>query len=295
MPNDYLEVSVDGLPTLEPGVLAKTLASFPFICVEGLFNIRDIGGYASSYATPGHTSSVKRGFYYRSGEPSLITNAGKDTLRSLGIRTAFDFRTEAEIKKWAAPGLDAIEGAHIQVVRVGLDELTNWNETRMEDVLAAFEKDETNTFLRMYAAMIEGFATSFEIILRDIIRHPDQPCLFHCTAGKDRTGIFVALLLLLLGVSDADIAQDYSLTEIGLQPAIPQLSARMKKIKVYADNWQGTANMARARPETMLSVLRAFREKYGSVEEYIESRTTLTAEDVEKLRTCLLVEDKASK
>ena len=51
----------------------------------------------------------------------------------------------------------------------------------------------------------------------------------------------------LLGVSPANIAHDYSLTEIGLQPAIPYMSARMRKERIYRDNWKGAANMARAR------------------------------------------------
>lgn len=79
--------------------------------------------------------------------------------------------------------------------------------------LQAFKNDEVNvrtspyplnkiltdsqTFLKMYAGIIEEFALSFELIFRFLIDYPDVPCLFHCTAGKDRTGIFVAILLLV--------------------------------------------------------------------------------------------------
>ncbi|RDB24291.1 Tyrosine-protein phosphatase [Hypsizygus marmoreus] len=287
----YLDASAYGYPTFPPEVLAETLNSPPFVAVEGVVNIRDIGGYASCFGGPAQRRKVvKKGYYYRSGEPSRITPAGKIALRALGIANAFDFRTDEEVNKWVAPMLDDIEGAEIRVVRVGVNEMTSWDAMRTESVLQAFEKDELGTFLKTYAGIVEGFAPSFEVIIRHLIDNPDQPCLFHCTAGKDRTGVFAALLLLLLGVSESDIAHDYGLTEIGLQPAIPHMSARMRKEKVYADNWQGAANMARARPETMLAVLDEFKKKYGDAEEYISIRTNLTKDDIENLRAKLLVE-----
>jgi len=94
----------------------------------------------------------------------------------------------------------------------------------------------------------------------------------------------------VLGVSPSDIAYDYALTEIGLQPAIPYMSARMRKEPIYRDNWKGASNMARARPQTMLSVISQFHYKYGTPEEYLVKCTSLTRDDIDKLKACLLTE-----
>ena len=66
-------------------------------------------------------------------------------------------------------------------------------------------------------------------------------------AGKDRTGLFAAVVLLLLRVPEEAIITNYTLTTAGLQPALPFLIARFKKDPIYADNWKGVVNMGSAR------------------------------------------------
>lgn len=71
-------------------------------------------------------------------------------------------------------------------------------------------------FTAAYTDILESAPPSFTQILRHIIERPSSPLLLHCTAGKDRTGVFCALVLSLCGVDDETVAHEYSLTEAGL-------------------------------------------------------------------------------
>jgi hypothetical protein len=122
---------------------------------------------------------------------------------------------------------------------------------------------------------MKNFAVPFATVLRYIKDHPEDGCLVHCTgeklpwqslgrysfftAGKDRTGVFSAILLMVsvqvsrlvsyndhsqfLGVSDEDIALDYSLTTAGLELFLPILAARFKDKPVFKDHWEGMVKM----------------------------------------------------
>lgn len=74
----------------------------------------------------------------------------------------------------------------------------------------------TDGFRRAYAAILEHGAPSYREIFLHLRDKPQEACLIHCTAGKDRTGVFVALVLQLVGVEDNVIAEEYALTEVGL-------------------------------------------------------------------------------
>lgn len=71
-------------------------------------------------------------------------------------------------------------------------------------------------FTRAYADILSHAHAAFRTILLHIRDHPSQPLVIHCSAGKDRTGIIVALILSLAGASDETIADEYALTELGL-------------------------------------------------------------------------------
>ena len=74
----------------------------------------------------------------------------------------------------------------------------------------------TEGFRRAYADILESGAASYRTILLHIRDKPREPCLVHCTAGKDRTGIIMALILQLVGVDDQVVAEEYALTQVGL-------------------------------------------------------------------------------
>ena len=97
---------------LDPAVVQHTLSSLPFVVVDGVINIRDIGGYLTQANT---SLIVKPRIVFRSGEPSCITDLGKEQLRALGIKTIFDLRSDFKMKSYNIQGTE-IEG--VRTIRV---------------------------------------------------------------------------------------------------------------------------------------------------------------------------------
>lgn len=77
-------------------------------------------------------------------------------------------------------------------------------------------EDGTEGFRRAYADILESGAPAYRRVFEHLRDRPCEACLVHCTAGKDRTGVLVALVLTLVGVEDEVIAREYALTELGL-------------------------------------------------------------------------------
>ncbi|KAI5116797.1 hypothetical protein M0805_001799 [Coniferiporia weirii] len=261
-----------GPEQLDASLVQRTLSSPPFHVVDGVINFRDLG--ASSGA-------VKPGILFRSGELTRLSQSGTEELKKLGITTVFDLRSAGEVKKHqsATPKIDGVRLVHVPV-----SDKDEFDPMVLAAKVATFETDEKNAFAALYSGILENGAPAYEAIFKHIRDRPGEACLVHCTAGKDRTGIFAAIVQLLLGASDDAIVQDYHLTTIGLQPVLPFLIARFQKDALYRDNWAGFQNMGSAKKETMYATLAMIRAKYGSAEGYLKQSTSLTDADIMQIR-----------
>ncbi|KAJ6631342.1 protein-tyrosine phosphatase-like protein [Mycena sp. CBHHK59/15] len=257
------------------------LSSLPFTVVEGVFNIRDIGGFKTNNSL--HV--VKPGLLFRSGEISGITETGKEQLLALGIRRVFDLRTKMEIARYktVAPDIPGVEFVH---VTVGKEE--PFESESIALLLKRYEENEHLAFVQDAQDTLEIAAPAFDAIFRHFLEKSNEPCLFHCTAGKDRTGLVACIILMLLGVDDTDIVNDYTLTTAGLEPANAALGARFQQIPVFRDNWKGVTNMGSSRPESMSGIIAMIREKYGGAAAYLTAHTSLKENDLDTVRHNLL-------
>ena len=136
--------------------------------------------------------------------------------------------------------------------------------------------------------MLTMAGPSFRLILTHLRDHPEEPCVVNCVSGKDRTGLFIAVLLMLLGVADQDIVDDYSLTTRAFEPFLEVLEPRFRKVEVYNNNWEGFMNMGSSRPEVMAMTLEMIRERLGGVEAYLRNYADMTDSDLETIRQNLL-------
>jgi protein-tyrosine phosphatase len=213
---------------------------------------------------------VRRGALVRSDQLCRLDDGGRASLVAHGVRTVIDLRTPAEAERdpdpiWHEPGIDCMQ------IPQQSEQL--WREfdpiakTRAErDALAIDRCSEQN------AAMARAVANA-----------APGGVLIHCLAGKDRTGIAVALLLGLVGVSEADIAADYALSEAALA------SEKVAALAAAADE-EARARIERgydSRPETMLGTLEHVRTRHGGAEAYLR-RAGLTDTEVERIRARLL-------
>lgn len=258
----------------------------PFVQAEGVINLRDAGGQYSHL--PSYTNHVvKLRYLYRAGEPSRITPKGVTQLKDeLGVRKIFDLRSDMEVKGYKADPL-IVDG--IGFVKAPVSSAEAYDPVSLARRVGSFRDNALGAFLSLYMEIMERGTDAVQKILTHIRDHPDEPCLIHCTAGKDRTGTVVAIILMLLGVNDEEIVKDYTLTTIGLEPALPALVERFKAQNVYRDNWEGTMNMSSSKPEWIIAFLGQFREKYGTVENYVEDQVGLSEGDIQRIRSNLLI------
>ncbi|KAI1445224.1 protein-tyrosine phosphatase-like protein [Annulohypoxylon stygium] len=291
--------------------MAEELPSPPFHSIPGLPNFRDIGGYpvAAGSGDPAqpqggsNTKVVRRGLVYRSSEPSKVTEDGVSKLQGLGIGRVFDLRSALEIERgvhgngngWKVKEWD---GARREFVPVFLDQdyspealalrYKNYSSESAEgfvaaygDILAAAASPSNN--YRPFATILEHLASSSP--------SPPAPCLIHCTAGKDRTGVICALILSLCGVDDEVVAHEYSLTDLGLRERHAELIAHLMSNPSLQDNPESAQRMISSRKEAMLGTLATIRETHGSVEKYVIDLGLLSPEGVKQLRKNLVNEE----
>lgn len=217
---------------------------------EGCFNFRDLGGYRGAGGRP-----VRWRVLFRADGLHRLTDPDRDSLRALGLRTVIDLRTRDEVtERGRVPDHDGLDYHHLPMLDVlpPDDELPRWE--RFEHVAAEYR--------RMLA---EGAPTIAQVLalLADEERYP---AVYHCFAGKDRTGILTALVLELLGVADDDIVADYALSQIGMQRMLTQLRARYPERAAEID--ASAAAIASADPATMATFLAAFRAEHGGADAF---------------------------
>ncbi|KAI1212813.1 protein-tyrosine phosphatase-like protein [Annulohypoxylon truncatum] len=292
--------------------MTEELPSPPFLVIPGLPNFRDIGGYpvgssglTSDSSLPrdsSNTKAVRRGLVYRSSEPSKVTEDGVLKLQSLGIGKVFDLRSAVEIEHglhgngngdgWKVKEWD---GARREFVPVFLDQ--DYSPEALALRYKNYSSESAQGFVVAYGDILAAAASPsndyrpFRTILEHLASPSPSlpaPCLIHCTAGKDRTGVICALILSLCGVDDEVVAHEYSLTDLGLKERHAELIAHMMNNPSLRDNPGSAQRMLSSRKEAMLGTLAKIRETHGSVEKCVVDLELLSPEGIKQLRSNLV-------
>lgn len=237
--------------------------------IDGLVNIRDLGGMVTRDGRV-----VRRGRVLRSDNPKALTDAGLAQLRDrVAPRVVIDLRMPLEVTH---EGYDLGDG--IRVVNCPMTPQSGLTQEH-------FDAGMCDNLIDDYLRQIDVNGSSVAEVL-GIIADPDQqPAIVHCTAGKDRTGITIAMLLDILGVAHEHIVADYHVTSRNMAPVIE----RIRKARVFQDNGLAFAPdwIFASDPETMAGFLTGMAERYGSAEQWALDNS-LTALQIESLRSSLL-------
>ncbi|KAK4693756.1 hypothetical protein P7C71_g3699, partial [Lecanoromycetidae sp. Uapishka_2] len=192
------------------------------VSLKGIFKFHSIA--------PSHDQSTTRPTYiFRSAQPYNVTDGDIRILREIGITTIFDLRSDAEIVETskAIPLRDLNDLKRVSVP------VFETSETNVTGRLMTYLQNDTQTVMEAYARMLAAGSKCFQLIFLHIRNKPEQACLIHCAIGKDRTGVAVALLLSLAGLTKQEIAEDYVLTNAGLeayQPVVKKLLESMPRL-----------------------------------------------------------------
>ena len=230
------------------------------------YNFRDVGGYAG---LNGRTVSWRR--LFRADSLHRLKGADLETFRELGVRTVIDLRRPFEVELHGrVPNSDGLDYRNLVVEHVDWETVEHPAELPHERWLA-------DRYLNFAEDGRAGLAAALDVIAEPAA----APVVVHCMAGKDRTGVVCALTLSLLGVSDADIAQDYALTEV----AMASLTAYL--LQTNPEVVQDKYHMFDCPQDAMLLFLGDLRERHGSVERYVRD-LGLTGDQLATLREHLL-------
>jgi protein-tyrosine phosphatase len=258
---------------------AGIVASTRLVALEGTLNFRDIGGYRGREGR-----RVRWGRVFRSDGLQDLTDNDLATLRHLGIRVVHDFRYDLERER--RPSRLPTDGSVIvEGLTIGGEA---GQEREMLDLVMAGEVTEIGDdfMAEMYVEMLETGAGSFGRLLTSISDPDRLPALFHCTAGKDRTGVAAGLLLSLLGVDEETILDDYELsTRYRSARRIEELRPRLEAAGVDVDKVRPFLSAPRP---ALAAALAAIHERHGSVEGYLVERAGVQEATIDRLREHLL-------
>jgi protein-tyrosine phosphatase len=154
---------------------------------------------------------VKRGQIFRSDHLNTVTDEGREAMTSLGIRTIVDLRFPVERERQPSQVPAEVTTVHAHPDGMEAADQSGFMELIQSGELRAYSIEEAAADYRKM--VVDGIGLVVET-LRVIGNAEQRPVLFHCTAGKDRTGLTAAMLLRLLGVPDATVMDDYLLTNL---------------------------------------------------------------------------------
>ena len=231
--------------------------------VPGAMNLRDLGGLRAG------SGSTRHGVLYRSGNLARLDAGGTRALAELGLRRIIDLRADEEVAREPS----RIDGLDLVTQRVPL--FLGSVESFFRDDLSLDE---------MYRRLVDDSSEGVVAVVRGILA--DQPVLVHCTVGKDRTGVTIALTLAAAGVDTEAVVGDYARTE-GLLP--PRRNRKI--VELLRSQHPEAVHLEDLATRSPAPVMRALLEdvghRYGSAEEYLRAHG-LADDEIVELRRVLV-------
>lgn len=241
-----------------------------WIALRGCYNFRDLGGYATR---DGRKVRWRR--LFRSDGLHGLTVDDVEQLHTLGLSVVIDLRATNEIERDG-------RGTLFDTGQVSHHHHPFVDRVEPQD-LSSYPADP----VVHYPGIIDTARPAITAIFDALSREETYPAVFHCVAGKDRTGITAALVLRVLGVPDEVIVQDYALTELAMERrlAAVRTSEPTEEANPYAST---PRHVLRAESETMARTLTMIDATYGSTQGFLET-CSVTQTQLANVRDLLVI------
>ena len=225
---------------------------------ESIANFRDLGGYQTS---DGKTVSWRR--LFRSGQLHEMTQNDFGQLREhIGLATVIDLRSTYEIER---QGIGLLSGSGIRYHNISFIS-DGGNRTANEKRYKGLT-DMSGLYLNLMRQ--KDFGKRLIEALEIVAATENQPLVFHCSAGKDRTAILAAVLLGVLGVRSQDIIEDFCLSA----PYTVVLLKRMQGDPRWAEDAKALPDFFwKVSPDSMALFLNTINKEHGSIRGYLEAQ-----------------------
>jgi protein-tyrosine phosphatase len=227
------------------------------VALDGVHNFRDMGGYVM-----GDGRSIGWGRLFRADGLYRLTDDDLVLLEAIGIRTVIDLRSAGEIEQH---GTFPFERHPVAFHPLPILDAT-WRDADIPK-FDETEQGEVDFLTWAYRDMLAVGGDRFAQAIQQLAVPAAPPAVFHCAAGKDRTGVLAALLLGGLGVHHDVIVADYALTRAGMERMRawvetnhPEMAARMSETPSF---------MLAAHPQAMTNVLDELVAEHGTIPNYL--------------------------
>jgi protein-tyrosine phosphatase len=248
-----------------PPVIASPEAHHPhrLVPLEGAHNFRDLGGYTT---TDGR--QVRWGRVYRSDHLNGLTDSDRSAIAAIGLKAVVDFRLPFEREQRPSKLPDGTEVFHF-----GMSDGPNAEDSvrRIQRAMAGEEPmPDWDYWYVAYHAMLDNSAPMFVNTMTLLAEPGRLPALYHCTGGKDRTGLASVFLLDLLGVPAATVLDDFELTNLHRTPVrVREMSAGLEAMGVPVVDALPILGVVRA---AMHDAYNRLITEHGGAERYLVER-----------------------
>lgn len=226
---------------------------------KSLLNFRDIGGVSAS-----GERRIKEGIVFRSANPDTLKRVDIEQLRILNIRTIIDLRAPGEISKRSK------SVNHAEKLSLPLD-FQQITRERLKPVI--YKKDSGNDIAdisnAIYLEILDASVPVFRQVMEILASPGRSPVLIHCQAGKDRTGIIIALILLAMGVERKLIIRDFMESNEALIPYFKKMLRIRKVVSLGFFPYRNMLFAVTVKQRNIESVLDRIDNHYGGIEGYL--------------------------
>jgi protein-tyrosine phosphatase len=217
------------------------------LAFDGCVNFRDLGGYRTA---DGHQIAWRR--LFRADGLHRLSEADQTRLIELDVSTVIDLRTVDEAEQRGRFPVDRVPVRYVDLpltdVLPSTEELPSWREARYV----------AERYVEMVSQGAPALTRAFEVLGDE----GSLPAVFHCSAGKDRTGVLSALILAFLGVPDETIVADYAISAAAMVRLLEHLKAEYPEAVEEVE--RHAPAVLQVMPETMEEFLTSIRAGYGS-------------------------------
>ncbi len=249
---------------------------------SGAKNFRDLGGYKT---TDGKT--VRWGALYRSDHLHHLTDTDLKYLATLNLDRIIDFRAKHE-KEEEPDRLPANTNINIVELPIMDSSTEVWRDSREKFIQDKLRNiDPAKSLIETNIELATRFIPQIRQFIYELYSTNGHPALFHCAAGKDRTGFAAAVVLRMLGVSPEIAMNDYLLSNQYYLSAFSWkiFILRLMKGKRFSEVVKGFLEV---HPAYLSAAFKTIDHEFGSFENYVRSGLDLTEKDVENLRSIYL-------
>lgn len=256
---------------------ADATAALPHhVKLAGASNFRDLGGYTT---TDGRR--VKLGRIFRSNNLSRLTAEDWQVLQRLGIGLIVDFRSAEEVAAAAPQQPAEVRLAWLPIAFPGFD------IEQLRQRIAAGDM-EGMPEIESYAELAFSRAPVYRQWIGLLQENPQVATVFHCSSGKDRTGLGAALLLLALGVPRETVLEDFAASNTFLREDTERILSRIRQNPAMSGGEGKLRALLGVNRAQMERTLAAIESRHGSIDAYLDATLGLDAVGRERLRALYL-------